>query len=38
MWDPHYKGSGLVIQIVGKEKLLQTACEYDFLNPDDVGA
>ncbi len=29
VWDPHYKGLGLVIQFVGKERPLQTTCEYD---------
>jgi hypothetical protein len=29
MLDPHYKGLGLVIQNVGKERALQIASEYD---------
>ncbi len=28
MLDPHYKGLGLVIQFVGKEKTLQITSEY----------
>jgi hypothetical protein len=29
MLDPHYKGQGLIIQFVGKERTLKIACEYD---------
>jgi hypothetical protein len=30
MLDPRYKGRGLVIQFVGKERALKIACEYDY--------
>jgi len=30
MLDPHYKGWGLIIQFVGKERTLKIACEYDY--------
>jgi hypothetical protein len=29
MLNPHYKGLGLIIQFVGKERTLQIANEYD---------
>jgi hypothetical protein len=29
MLDPHFKGLGLVIQYVGKERVLQVASDYD---------
>jgi hypothetical protein len=31
MLDPHYKGLGVVIQYVGKNKVLQIVGEYDKL-------
>jgi hypothetical protein len=30
MLDPHYKGWGLIIQFVAKERTLKIACEYDY--------